>query len=186
MEETGLTPTNKGKTMANKGQVTYHDIPGVRVKYNPHITPSTIDVYEFKPDGEFSVTVLLTEHQKDYLVRSGVPEESMGNIMFKKDEETGMFLYKFKRPNIQNGVEWGPPDVYNKEATMRKSDSAESTQWWRYMVPWVEEKDGQLADGSLIDVGFTIWQSEKNPKIKSVKLTRVGVIEAVVLDQAAA
>lgn len=172
--------------MADKGQVTYHDIPGVRVKYNPHITPSTMDIYEFKPEGEFNVTVMLTEAQKDYLVKCGVPETSMGHIMFKKDEETGMFQYKFKRPNIQNGIEWGPPDVYNKEATMRKADSAESTQWWKYMVSWNEEKDGQLADGSLVDVGFTVWHSPKNPKMKSVKLTRVGVIEAVVLDQAAA
>ncbi len=164
---------------------TYHDLPGLRVKYNPRITPSTMDVWEHAEKGQFNITVLLTEEQKDYLVKLGIPETSLGNIMFKKDEETGMFQYKFKRFNFKNGIEWGPPTVYNKEATMRQADEAEATQWWNYMVKWDEEKDGQLADGSLVDIGFEIWSNSDKTR-QSVKLTRVGVIEAIVLDKQAA
>ena len=154
--------------------------------YGYGMVPNGYLVVQFKVHKVYQVVLVHLVHLVIQVQVCGVPETSMGNIMFKKDAETGMFQYKFKRPNISNGIEWGPPDVYNKEASMRKADSAESTQWWKYMVSWNEKKDGLLADGSLVDVGFTVWNSPTNPKIKSVKLTRVGVIEAVVLDQAAA
>jgi hypothetical protein len=170
--------------MAGSSSATqYYQLTGVRLKYNDHLflenrdmgpVGADFDYSEF--DGEFSVTVLLTEGQKDWAIQSGVPEVSMGHVQFKKDEDTGLYIYKFKRKNVHHGNSYGPPEVYDKELTVRSMDSHESVRWWDHTVPWSYsfEDQGPLGAGSLVDVEYSVWTSGKK---RVVRLTKVGVIE---------
>jgi len=174
--------------MANKSNSTspstqYLHVKGVRTKYDDHLFMENRDMgpeggdFDYSAfDGEFSITVELSEEQKNTMVAAGCPEVSMGHVMFKKNVDTGTYSHKFKRKNVHNGNTYGPPVVYDKEATMAQADAHESVAWWDHIVPWTYDDHGPLGKGSLVDIEFSLWISGKK---RVERLLKVGVIEVI-------
>ena len=68
--------------------------------------------------GQYKMDFLVDDATKAKMIEDGIPETSLGYAQFKKDDETGLWVYKAKRPHLskylkEDGeqVEFGPPNV---------------------------------------------------------------------------
>ena len=163
-----------------KGKTQYSQVRDVKVAYSTHLTEDTIDTtYVHKPEGQYVVQVLMTEEQKDFMVNTtGVPEMVNHNVMFRKDEATGLYRYKFHNP-----VQWGPPPIFWVEKTMDAARNAEDTAWWNHMVPYEEAVDGLIKEGSVLDVHYSVYTPNDKPN-KAIRISKIG-IKSLALEMAA-
>lgn len=121
-------------------------------------------------EGQFKVTMLVTDEVKQQMIDDGIPEVSLGWSQFKEDGE-GLWAYVVKRPNLspfkdEDGepVYFGPPRVVDWKAT---KEAKEAVDW---------DSEVNIGNGSTGKVKLSIY---KNGNKRIIRLESVAVDELV-------
>lgn len=135
-------------------------------------------------DGQYQITLVMDEKQKDNLLKSGVPSKVLGHTLIKQDDE-GNFTYRFKRPHKskylrdENGGQkiMGQPRVfdYNKTVKACEDAGAPKSELYNYFVDWDVSKDGFIGNGSEVIIKYSVYKG----KATIVQLESVGIVKAV-------
>ena len=126
--------------------------------------PEEIAAKLAEKQGQYSVTLILTEESKEKLLAGGVSNKGLHGQLWKQSED-GRPTYVAKRPHYNPNINehMGPPKV-----VYTGSDGE--------LKPWDFEVDGPLGNGTKARVGLDVW-SKKGKSI--VTLTGLRVIEHV-------
>lgn len=131
-------------------------------------------------DGQYQITMIFDEAQRDELIKNGIPTQVLGHKQIKP-VEGGKFSYRFKRPHKSkylkdsegNQLVVGAPDVIDIPASVSKMKSEQGTKLWEHFV--LLDDSTLIGNGSKVKIKYSVYQG----RATIVQLESVGVIDLV-------
>lgn len=123
--------------------------------------------------GQYKMDFLVDDATKAKMIADGIPENSLGYSMFKLDEESGLWVYKVKRPHLSKylkdentgePVVMGPPKVVDWNKVTAN------------IAPATWDEEVLIGNGSKVKVKMFVYKSSKK---RVIRLESVAVVELV-------